>query len=73
MSAPTCCGRTMQPDGTGGWYCRKCQGSSDPGITGTSNSTVSAEPEPEHGRAKEPLPIRPRRPHPQGITWAVAA
>ncbi|MGW6222239.1 hypothetical protein ACWF8U_20415 [Streptomyces olivaceus] len=27
-----------------------------------------SEPDPEHGRAKEPLPIRPPRPHPQGVT-----
>ncbi|MFE9286666.1 hypothetical protein [Streptomyces olivaceus] len=29
---------------------------------------LEGEPDPEHGRAKEPLPIRPPRPHPQGVT-----
>ncbi|MBZ6250547.1 hypothetical protein KVH27_19465 [Streptomyces olivaceus] len=70
MSAPTCCGKSMSRDGSQ-WVCGSCGSWVDPGTASRPALTlVAAEPDPEHERAKEPLPIRP---HPRALTWKAAA
>lgn len=68
MKAPTCHGRPMTYQG-GVYVCGKCGASYDPG----ARLTPLPSPSGEHERAKEPLPTRPPRPHPQGRVMAVAA
>lgn len=63
MSAPSCCRRPMRASGSQ-LVCGKCGAWVDPGTTPRPLLAVTAEPHPDHGRAKDPLPTRPPRPHP---------
>lgn len=55
----------MQPQ-NGQLVCSRCGAWVDPG---TAPAAMGAE----HERAKEPRPIRPPRPHPQGYAGTLAA
>ncbi|MEU3683748.1 hypothetical protein AB0E99_22810 [Streptomyces sp. NPDC030592] len=63
-AAPSCCGRPMRASGSQ-FVCGKCGAWVDPGTGPRPLLAVAAEPDPEHGRAPDPLPIRPPRPHPR--------
>ncbi|MFJ6073677.1 hypothetical protein ACIQFU_23020 [Streptomyces sp. NPDC093065] len=69
-AAPVCCGQPMRTSGSQ-LVCGKCGAWVDPGTKPRPLAAVAAEP--DHGRAKGPLPIRPPRPHPQGLTGKAAA